>query len=355
MGNYYVFRIHTGEKFEFIREELKAGRLRQGWGAKGMAIDDSVEKFIQAWNDKWGKEDSSEDRKKRKYNNLAKMKEISVGDYIIIPKISIQDGYEAPWRYFTVAKCKKEYEFKLPEKYDDFGHVIEVEVLFSCSYKYNKDSLLVSGKFRAYQYSINNVWNDSFKKSIDNLIEENKENKISCDYVSKTLMYTIASSVSEKYEEMIESVKISLGQLSPQTFENIISELFEKNNFVKIGGNDYDGNGGDIDITLGFDDKLLLGNIFKVSETIVSPNINIQAKKKPGEDHYDYKAVEQLINRRKSKGREMMLDINIVIDLADDFQDATKKLAEDNNIILINGNQFASLVIQFGLGGEIDL
>ncbi len=352
---YYVFRIHDGQKFEYVRNEIINGRLRQGWGANGMSILEGFEKFNDSWDKIWGEGDTSKEQRQRKFNNLSKMSNISIGDIIVIPKISLQEGYDVPCRCFTIVECIEPYKFINPnDNIRDFGHVIGVKPILSCSYDYNAKSMNISGKFRAYQSSINNVWNVKFQNSVEELIRDNAKSPIKSENIVKNTIYAIADEISDQYEQLIDSVIDTISGFSPQKFERIITELFEKNNYIRVRGNDYDGSGGDIDISLAFDDKSLLGNILKISETIEIPYINIQAKKKPGNDYNDIDAVNQLIERSKSKKRSNTNDMNLVIDLANDFQKTTKQHASDNGIILINGRQFASLLIQFGISGELN-
>ena len=44
-----------------------------------------------------------------RYNNLSIMLEIEPGDYIIVPKVSMEEDYVC--RSFVIAKCKKKYHF----------------------------------------------------------------------------------------------------------------------------------------------------------------------------------------------------------------------------------------------------
>ena len=353
MSKFYVFRINDGSKyFALLRKEILCGRLRQGWGASGMSIQNNLDEFISAWNRNWGPESSIE-KQRRKYKNLLSMLSIEKGDIIVIPKVSLKDGYDYPFRCFTVARCVETYKFEIPNFANDYGHTIGIEPIFSCSYDFNGQSLSISAKFRAYQSAINNVWNEKFQNNVVDLIKKNDEEKIDPEIAAQNIIFSVADCVNEGYENLVDSVIDTLADYPPDKFEGIIRELFEKNNYIFIDKHNYDRQGGDIDITLSFDDKALLGNIFRINETLENPYINIQAKKKPGKDTNDIQAVKQLIDRAKSKNREDTADINIVIDLADEFQKETVEYARENKVVLINGRQFASLLIQFGLNGEI--
>lgn len=353
MSKYFVFRINDSDHFDTIRNEILRGYLRQGWGAQGMSVNNSYEEYKAAWYEKWGENDTTEARIKRKYNNLRNMIYIEKGDIIIIPKVSINDGYDYPCRCFTVARCTETYSFEVMKSINDFGHIIGIESLFSCPYYINDPSNQITAKFRAYQSSINNVWNKSFCNSVDELIKIYNDKGINVDEVTPNMLCVVSEVINEKYDELIDVIIDKVSKYTPKQFENIINELFQKNGYIFYKQNVHDGRGGDIDISLKYDDKTLLGNIFKSSESTETPYINIQAKKKPGTDLEDINAVKQLIDLAKTHNRENTNDINIVIDLADEFQEATVEYAREHNVILINGRQFASLLIQFGLNGEI--
>lgn len=348
----YVFRINYDDNFNIIREEIKKGYLRQGWGIEGMDIRDSLEKYTEAWlNTSWT--DREPKKIKRKYNNIRIMLDIKEGDYIVIPKLCLDIDY--PCRFFTVVECTSRYTFSpltLENGDKDFGHIIGVKPLFSCRYKLYYESIEISAKFNAYQSAVNNVWNEPFINAVKNLIKINAENQIQTDMEPKSLVYAVSQGVSEQYRVFTESILGALRHLDPHAFEDIITELFEKNGYILKRRNDYDKQGGDIDITLSHDNKTLLGCIVGQATTVDDFEINIQAKKKTGIDYEDKKAVEQLITRKTSKNKNN-IDVNVVIDLADEFLKETEELAQKHKIILVNGYQFASLLVQFGMAGEI--
>ena len=78
------------------------------------------------------------------------------------------------------------------------------------------------------------------------------------------------------------------------------------------------------------------------STAVDMPKIRVQAKKKCGEDPNDKHGIDQLL---RMQGDEQT--INILINTAPDFSDDTKKYA-GKNVILINGRQFAALLIKYG-------
>lgn len=354
MSNTFVFRINYGDEFKTIREEILCGRLRQGWGASGMSIEFTPDQFETAWKNKWGANDSDVESIKRKYNNLRIMKDINVGDIIVIPKLDTTQDVDYPCRCFTVVECTQQYSFSVLEKYSDFGHVIGVSPLFSCSYHSDRlATITISGKFKAYQKAINRVGNSEFLEAVKELIEINKTSPLSSQVEAKDFSFILAQELSEKYDYLVEENLKNLRKMDPKNFEYLIKELFEVNGFVFKRMNYYDKNGGDIDIQMMLNEKSLLGAVFKQAKGADNLYINIQAKKKDGFDWDAMTAAKQLVTKRESNSIPHYIDI--VIDLTDDFDEDTEKYAKENHVVLINGKQFSLLLLQFGLTGEIDI
>lgn len=157
MSNYYVFRINYDDNFKLIRNELINNHLlRQGWGTYDMAVDSGYDAFKAGWQAHWEK-DLKDDTMRFRYNNLSIMLEIKPGDYIIVPKVSLDE--DCVCRSFIIAKCKSKYRFDVHKEAEDFGHIIEVEDVFGCGYDKNLLSQNIKSKFIAYQSPLNRVRN----------------------------------------------------------------------------------------------------------------------------------------------------------------------------------------------------
>ena len=121
ISNYYVFRINYDDRFKLIRRELVNDHLlRQGWGTYGMALDSSYDTFKAGWQSEWEK-DLLDETMRARYNNLSIMLEIEPGDYIIVPKVSVEEEYVC--RSFVIAKCKKKYRFDVLAEAEDIGEL----------------------------------------------------------------------------------------------------------------------------------------------------------------------------------------------------------------------------------------
>ena len=167
MSKVFVFRVANDS--QYIQEELKQGRLRQGWGNSDADLNVSQEE----WVEKQCKRDPFDGNRayyKTKYNNLKKMLEISAGDILIIPK-------QPTSSQFTICQASGQYKFQKPDDFDgnDFYHLIPIEVksIREFSYHANEYCENIRAKMRAYQSPVNNVWNETIQNIAGVLLTEN--------------------------------------------------------------------------------------------------------------------------------------------------------------------------------------
>ncbi len=349
MSNYFVFRINYDKNFTRVRNELINNHLlRQGWGTYGMAVNSGYDAFKTGWQTHWEK-DLSDETMRQRYNNLSIMLEIEPGDFIIVPKISVDVDYVC--RSFVIAKCREKYRFEVHPSAKDFGHIIEVENVFSCSYDMNLHSQNIKSKFIAYQSPLNRVKNESFRESVDELVRMHTEQPEEFEKDSTDLISMISRATLPFRNEYLEQIKKSLQKIDNHKFEDIIGKLFEKNGYTLTDNNWYDKEGGDVDLVFEcFNKNTLMYNIFEICD-IKMPHIYVQAKKKTGKDHGDIVGVDQLVKMEEHIPEKNA--ILMVINLTDEFSDDAKAKADDNGIILINGLTFASLLVRYGI--EVDI
>jgi len=347
---YYVFRINYDEYFSLIRNELiLKKKLRQGWGTYEMRVDNGYEAYKSAWQKYWEK-DLPDEKMKPRYNNIVIMTEIQPGDYIIIPKISLENDYVC--RSFAIAKCKHPYNFEVLDAAKDFGHYIEVENVFSCGYDKNLFSQTISSKFIAYQSPLNRVKNIDFISAVDELVAMHDKEPITFEKESVDLLDMVNTATRGSRRSYLESIVDALRNLKNHKFEDLIGELFKKNGYSITDKNWFDGEGGDVDIVFeAFNDNTLMHNIYEICE-VEKPHIYVQAKKKTGTDYGDIVGVEQLIQMEKKIPEKNA--ILIVINLTDRFTEDAQTKAKENGIILIDGITFASLLVRYGIEVEIN-
>ena len=342
----YVFRInYDPDCYPKLREQVfEYGFLRQGWGGDNMSIENSYDSFRNAWHKKWGPDDSSDRYIKSKYNNIAIMKEMKKDDIVVIPKMSY--NCKDVCQEFMVVKVTEKYSFSPIQSEQDFGHIIPVEIMFSCPYYFNSDSRKICAKFRAYQRAVNCVYSEEFIQSIRNLIDCSASGMSFDRKNMKTAIESLSEPTYNTRLDYIKNIIKTINDWSPKQFENIIEELFVANGYTKIRQNTFDGGGGDVDLVFTtFADNTLMGDIVSSFDEVFTPEIRVQAKKKTGKDEKDYEGVIQLIRMMRN---EKNSDINILIHLTEkEFSKDAKELAQENGIILINGPRFVMLLLKY--------
>lgn len=341
----FVFRINYNEDFQKVRQEILQGRLHQGWGADGMRIDVEEKDFLKAWNKVWTN-DGSDSEKSRRYRNLRIMLEIKPDDLIIVPKVSLRKEKNNPCRSFSILKCVKPYDFKIPDGWDDFGNFITVRPLFSCPYNANNEARIISTKFKAYQSPINHVWNNDFIEAVGVLISLFKKDPDAIANPNTSLIDHLNTATKKTRDEYLNDIVKQMVKWDSHTFEDIIAKLFEKNGYAVIAKNQHE-DGGDIDIVLSaVQNNSLLDAISNINTgNAIFPRICIQAKKKEGTDADDLHGVKQLILMKDKE--EYQNSIFIVINSEKEFSNEAKEKAGKANIILLNGYQFANLLVRY--------
>lgn len=332
MSKVFVFRVRCDE--EYIKKELKEGRLRQGWG--WLKTD-----LTNAQKDEWVKTqcekdpfDGNEKYYKTKFNNLSKMLDIEEGDILIIPKTSTSSQ-------FTICKAAGKYKFDTVGGYedgDDFRHVIPIhkESIREFNYHANEYCENIRAKMRAYQHPVNNVWNERIQEIAQKLLVEDFSR-------NETPLASIVESIKSdcfKSEETLTRLR----DLGNRNTERITQLIFEKLGYELIKPNSYDGNGGDADLI--FSD-VSLSEFYEVASNSaeIARKIYVQIKNKNGEDNDDIHGVKQLITRTSTE--EETNSVKILISTADKFSEKCKKLANENNVLLIDGLGFLKLVFKY--------
>lgn len=139
--NCFVFR--TSEE-SFVKDELKNGRLRQGWSPRGTSLLDcngeerTKEEWSLAYEKGFGEEPSS-----RRFSILRRMLKMKEGDFVLCPKCPKRS-------YFTIVVVDKGYNFESSQlRGNNFGHVIAVKDMHEMSHNHNEDSQAISDLFRS--------------------------------------------------------------------------------------------------------------------------------------------------------------------------------------------------------------
>ena len=195
--------------------------------------------------------------------------------------------------------------------------------------EYAENSLMRIMRYRG----TNVVCNDKLKKSIDDAINNFKEKK------PINLFLDIVDSCRDNILKLIKE------KLDDKKFEKLIKLYFKQ-----CGANDVykpskaDNNEGDCDVEA----------VFEPIKTV----IHVQAKAHKGyTNEWAIKQINEYIEN-ETENNEYIEDemednkyihIGWVISTCDDFSYEAKKLANKNNILLINGETFAEMLIRSGI------
>ena len=343
MANYFVFRVDYDKCFPFIYEELKQGRLRQGWGGPNMDVRNPFDKFTAAWE----KCSPCSENVKRRYNMLRVMFEIKEGDLIVIPKVSME--YNVPGRYFIIVKCRKSYEFTLPDGKNDFGHYIEVDPVVNCSYDSSGAAQVLSSSFGKYRRAVNRVLDEGVMDAIDVLTMM----RSSATQSSPTRLGFLSAETCQARDLYLKELVEKMQSWQNAMFEKVIESLFVQSGYIKVGNNCYDGEGGDVDLVFkAFSEQSLMYDIYTKYEDEIMPEIYIQAKKKRGHDSNDVAGVNQLVQMAKKDEKAKVL---ILINLTDKFSVEAQELADREHVVLLNGVDFASMLVRHGLENGVGI
>ncbi|MDX8337484.1 restriction endonuclease [Candidatus Cetobacterium colombiensis] len=326
----FLFRINTEN--EEVRNDIRLGKLRQGWGKSGMSLLKNEEVISkEEWRNNFPEEwDCSDEYINRKYDNLKLMLEIKKDDVIIIPKFPT-------WDSLSVVKVEEGYKFEMP-KVDDFGHYIKIDINSLKSFKYasNTFSNTVHSKLRAYQSPLNNVWNEEVKDAANILLKlESTENIIKIENI-----------VKYNFEKNLEEIRNSLSKISNRDLESIVEKLFLNQGYSLESRNSYDGEGADADLVL----TKCLSILEEVDESKSCDKIYIQIKHKNGlySDREGIDQLNQIIKIKEIENGNPNLDnIFKVLVCSSIFSEELKELAVEENIILIDGLQLTRLMIKY--------
>ena len=328
MSKVFVFRVANDR--QYVQDEFKQGRLRQGWGDSGTNLNVSLEE----WVDKQCQKNPFEGNRAyytSKYYNLRKMLDINEGDILIVPKIPTSSQ-------FAICKAAGRYQFVQPDGYDgdDFYHMIPIDLESVRVYSYHANEYCenIRAKMRAYQSPVNNVWNKTIQNSADILLTEN----IQREEASLSAIIDAIKTDCYKAENTLQRFR----NLGSHTTEKIVRLIFEKLGYEWISSNSYDKQGGDADLI--FKDNSL-SEFFEVAanSTEIASEVYVQIKNKNGVDANDIEGVKQLIARTK----DIPGATKILISTADKFTEECQELAKLHNILLIDSFGFIKLIFKY--------
>lgn len=340
---YYLHRISHESHVSYPL--LDNGLLSIGWSdfsnrefldnVRESGIDYLTDRFYKEWNV----------IPKNRYSLYRFIKNMEQGDIVIVPKWQSFDVYE------VLGKAEPVSEITLPDnlctqnnqpiilkdnllytddKIVDIGFIIKVKKIAEniSRIKYADAALTARMKIRQTNADISDL-----KDSVDNAIEAFKVGK------PINLKYEIVSNIKDNVLNIIKT------KLVPEKLETLIKWYCEKSgaSFVDIPAKNSTDKKGDADVVAIFENLKLI--------------LYIQAKFHHNETNSW--AIEQINdyfenisnNDENISNNDGYSRIAWVITTADKYSDEAVKLAKERNIILINGNQFAEMLLDAGFSG----
>ena len=316
-----VFRTNTDEENAgWLYTELTEGRLRQGWGAPGFALETAdgrrVEKtqWEAAYKAHW-----EEDPSLRRFAILTRMLDMEDGGVVVVPKIP-------KWDQFTIARVSGCYRFETDGDREDFRHIVPVHrgSVRTFGYGANDDAFLISAIFsRAnHRSAVSFCYKAAQVEAGHRLLQSPS------DRTSKPYEELSGAAINEVFKEAATELRERVKDWNWDRFEKAVRKAFEDQGCKIEHHQRFDCQGADADILVS--PPASLYGLFLPAE------IAVQVKWKQGLDEDDDEAVKQIDEWVKWQGIDAM---KCVISSASGFTDKARELAAANNVHLIGGLQ----------------
>ncbi|MBW8003192.1 MAG: restriction endonuclease [Planctomycetes bacterium] len=326
----YNFRIDRKNVPEIIKRLEKQNMLSQGWGGGSEAtlnIDD--ENYTIKCKDHY------ELASTRIPTNLQRIMDFQDGDIIVTPhlpengKLSIHliDGtYPHCYVYLSKDEYHLNNRIRIRKSYGLIGNISI----------YNHKLASWYGRLQWLRLPILQIERDftAFQEIIAEL-EKNPAAQIEKSYLDDYL-----NSLTNK---TIRSVRDELRKINPSnsniSFESVCENLLSSYGYVVQHKHVFDRKGGDVDLWCTRERSDI--SPFETGQV----TLFVQVKKHEGST--DEEAVKQVLQLMK----ENLTADGCVMSLADDFTRKAQELAEQNGVLLLEGNSIARLLLSTTLGG----
>ena len=324
--NCFVFRTAN---VDFVKKELKEDRLRQGWSPPGTSLLNadrkprSKEAWTRAYKDACGN-DPSRDRHKI----LRRMLDMKEGDLVICPKMP-------DYSCFTIAIVSGPYRFEVAPGTEGFGHIIPVKEQCTVKNQHDDDAQTIHDLFKSLYFTapvaqVQGADTEPVLEAAKRLRQ--KKDTLSVQKPDDIRKERYAQAKREAAKHFIKYVQKNWKFAQ---FESAVGEAFVRKGYKRRRGNSPHGeSGADADYVLsipmpGFED---LGNVDCPLYVLI-----LQVKHKRGRDHNDVAGVNQLIASQPSE-RERVVS-KVLFSSADSFTEECHRLAYENNVTLICGEE----------------
>ena len=316
-----VFRTDTDEENAgWLYTELTEGRLRQGWGAPGLALETAdgrrVEKtqWEAAYKAHW-----EEDPSLRRFAILTRMLDMEDGGVVVVPKIP-------KWDQFTIARVSGCYRFETDGDREDFRHIVPVHrgSVRTFGYHADNDAFLISGLFaRAnHRSAVSFCYNAEQVEAAHRLLQRQSSP------TSKPQKELSRAAINNTFKDAATALRDQVKDWNGPRFEEAVRQAFRDQGYTIKDHRHFDGQGADADI--------LVSPPASPYGLFLPAEIAVQVKWKQGLDEYDDKAVKQIVSFVEWQRIDAM---KCVISSASGFTDKARELAAADDVHLIGGLQ----------------
>lgn len=316
-----VFR--TDKNDGWLGQELKKGRLRQGWGARGCALltaggqrVDRAE-FLEGYREaNWG------EASPMRFAILTRMLGLKHNDVVVIPKMPEPNQ-------FTIARVRHPgYQFDYESDLDDYRHIvhIEPESVRTFDYRANEYAYLISGLFARANHrpAISFCYSAEQIEAASLLLEQ--PNNANANPNLPEEFYRAA--IDDAFRTAAIMLDNQIQNWNGPRFEEAVRQAFKDQGYEMKSPRRYDGQGGDVDI--------LVSPPTSPYGVFLPGEIAVQVKWIQGVDNDDANAVAQIIQWAESQGSNAA---KYVISSASGFTKGAQNHAADGDVILIGGLQ----------------
>lgn len=230
--NYWCYRIDTS-RIKFFIDELHNGRLRQGWG----------------WNEKQDLRDFTMDEGAGR--NRPMFNKVKRGDILLIPQLP-------KWGHIAIVEATEDwsqgYNFKIYEKYGDYGHIFPAKYLKSFT-RYNEN---VTGNLRSTLKNPSRFWSiNHYSNDVDFLLNITQDELVKRQDHYSRLTSIVGDVFNEYFDKQNFENKLYnkfIEQFTREEWEfallNGLKELFPFYQVERVGGKEEKKHGTDILIRL---------------------------------------------------------------------------------------------------------
>ena len=314
-----VFRTDE-QSVAWLYDELKCGRLRQGWGRDGLSLrtpdGEAVEKG--AWEEAYRSLPGWGEPSPRRFAILQWMLEMEEGSIVVVPKMPTPHE-------FTIARVNGSYTFSMDEERGDFGHIVPVDptTVRTFAYRANDEAYDVSALFA----KANHRPPVSFACAADHVKAAGRLLGLQSSRESQPEHELRKGQIAVAYREAAKALSRETKKWNGHRFEEAVKDAFENLGWRVIARNQYDRKGGDVDLVV---QPLGSQGLFLPDE------IAVQVKWKHGTDYDDVTAIVQIERWATSRASNAT---KFVISSADRFTQDARKAAKANDVVLVGGMQ----------------